>query len=83
MMRWRRGYRIRLLGRELFEYREGAAAYVFVAGWAVDPPVLGVPSPEAWDQVMPAEFHGRREEIIERLRRSWHVRGHVFEDANA
>lgn len=81
-MRRQREYRISLVGKELIEYREGDAAYVFVAGWGVSPPVLGVPRSVTWDQVMPPEFHGRRDEIFERLRRSRQVRGHIFEDTD-
>lgn len=82
-MRWRRQYRISLVGMELIEYREGEDAYVFVAGWGVTPPVLGVPRSETWDRVMPTAFQGRRDQIIERLQRSWRVRGHTFEDTDA
>jgi hypothetical protein len=82
-MFWLRDYRIRSVGRELIEYREGDVAYVFVAGWGVTPPVLGVPRADTWDRVMPPEFQGRREQIIERLRRSWRVQGHILEDTDA
>ncbi len=78
-MRFLREYRIRLLGKEMIEYREGEVAFVFDAGWGVRPPVLYVPRPEAWDRVMPLEFRGRREQIVERLNRSCFVRGHIFE----
>lgn len=77
-----RGYRIRFVAKELFEYREGDAAYIFDAGWGVQPPMLYVPRAEVWDRVMPAQFRGRRDQIVERLLRSRHVRGHVVEDSD-
>ena len=81
-MRFLREYRIRLLGREMIEYREGEVAFVFIAGWGVKPPVLYVPRPDAWERVMPAKFRGRREQIVERLKRDWYVRSHVLEDSD-
>lgn len=81
-MRRLRDFRIRLLGRELIEYREGEAAYVFDTSWGVSPLVLYVPRAEIWDRVMPEPFRGRREEIVDRLGRSRIVRGHVFEDSD-
>lgn len=81
-MRRLRDSRIRLLGREMIEYREGEAAYVFVASWGVSPPVLYVPRSEIWDRVMPEPFRGRREEIVGMLRRSRIVRGHIFQDSD-
>lgn len=74
-----RGYRIRLVAKELFEYREGDAHYFFGAGWGVKPPVLYVPRAEMWDQVMPEQFRGRREQILERLLRFRETRRHVLE----
>ncbi|WP_229939430.1 hypothetical protein [Plantibacter cousiniae (nom. nud.)] len=55
--------------KEEVVYWEGAEGFVFDAGWGVDPPVLYIPFPEEWDAVTAPWMHGRRDEIVERLRR--------------
>lgn len=63
----------------MIAYWEGDRAFLFHAGWGVDPPVLSVPSERAWDAVVPAWLLGRRDEVVERLRLQ---SGHVLEETD-
>jgi hypothetical protein len=68
------GYRVETRGREAIAYWEGERAYLFDAAWGARQPVLYVPSPRSWDDVVPSWLRGRRDEVVERLRRrSRHV----------
>lgn len=58
-------YSIRIVNKEGVEYREGDTGYEFWIG-----PVVDIPRPEDWDRVVPEAFRGRREEIVERMKRS-------------
>lgn len=60
-------------------YWEGARGYLFDAAWGVQPGRLFVPAPEDWDSVTPDWMHGRRDEIVERLRK--HSHHDVIEEA--
>ena len=71
-------YRVRVVGRETIEYREGDVAFSFNAGWGVRPPVLEVPSEREWREWVPEPFRERREEIVERVAAAAVVRGHVI-----
>lgn len=73
-----RAYRVRIVGRETIEYREGDIAFCFDAGWGVRPPVLEVPTEQEWREWVPVPFRERREEIVERVAVAAVVRGHVI-----
>ncbi|KAB8194047.1 hypothetical protein FH608_017815 [Nonomuraea phyllanthi] len=54
--------------KERIVYREDGASFTFDCGWGVRPHVVYVPSAEYWPRVTPAWMHGRRDEILGRLR---------------
>lgn len=61
------GFSIEHRWKEETVYWEGQRGYLFDGGWGVDPPVLYVPGPEIWPDVVPEWMVGRREEIVGRL----------------
>jgi hypothetical protein len=66
-------WRIRVHDKELLEYWEGEAGYVFDCAWGVDPPTLFVPRASIWDDSVATWMRGRREIVLDRLRsRSGH-----------
>jgi hypothetical protein len=75
---WRRkgqdpDFKVEPRAREIIAYWEGDRAFLFDAGWGVEPPTLYVPSEAIWEQVVPDWLKGRRAEVIDRLaRRSGH-----------
>lgn len=56
--------------KELLVYTESAGTYTFLCGWGdfKRPFSVGVPTAEHWDNETPAWMHGRRDEILDRLR---------------
>jgi hypothetical protein len=67
--RQKRPFRIESPGREAVAYWEGDRAIVFDAAWGVRPPELFVPTAERWDESVPAWARGRRDVILDRLRK--------------
>jgi hypothetical protein len=65
--RARAPYRIEHRWKEQVIYWEGDRGYLFDAGWGVEPPVLYVPSPAIWTEVMPDWLRERRVEVVRRL----------------
>jgi hypothetical protein len=61
-------FRIELRWKEEVRYLEGDRSVVFPAGWGMNPPVLHVPL-RTWDESVPSWLRGRRDEVVERLRR--------------
>lgn len=62
------GFEIEHRWKEQVIYWEGGHGFLFDAGWGADPPVLYVPSPDIWREVMPVWCRDRRDEVIARLR---------------
>ncbi len=72
-----RDFEIEHRWKEEVLYWEGRRGVSFAAGWGVTPPVVYVPTAEAWDASTPDWLHGRRDEVVARLvERS----GHRVED---
>lgn len=61
----------------MLAYWEGDAGFLFHGGWGVTPPVVVVPSPEVWDEVVPSWLQGRRDVVLSRLRNEG---GHRIEE---
>jgi hypothetical protein len=57
--------------KELLVYTEAGGTYTFLCGWGnfQRPYSVGVPTAETWDRAMPEFMHGRRDEILGRLRK--------------
>jgi len=66
--------------KEQVAYWEGERGFVFDAAWGVTPPILYVPSPDVWAEVVPTWLRGRRDQVVRRLRRR---SGHVLEETDA
>jgi hypothetical protein len=71
-------FRIELRWKEEVRYWEGNRGVVFPAGWGVKPPVLYVPL-RSWDESVSSWLRGRRDEVVERLRRH---REHTVEETD-
>jgi hypothetical protein len=61
-------WRIGVHDKEMLEYWEGDAGYVFDCAWGATPPKLFVPPASIWDESVPSWMRGRREIVLERLR---------------
>jgi hypothetical protein len=61
------GFRIEYRWKEEVVYWEGSRGFLFDAGWGVEPPVLYVPSPDVWQDVMPDWLRDRRGIVVQRL----------------
>lgn len=59
---------IREQWKEQMLYIEGENQFAFECGWGASPPHLYLPSAASWERVTPAWMHGRRKEIVGRLR---------------
>jgi hypothetical protein len=54
--------------KERLVYCEDGREFDFDCAWGVDPYVVYVPTADLWDRVTPEWMHGRRNEILTRLR---------------
>jgi hypothetical protein len=57
--------------KELLVYTDPGGTYTFLCGWGnfERPFSVGVPTAEYWDRGMPEFMRGRRDEILDRLRK--------------
>lgn len=57
--------------KELLVYTDPGGTYTFLCGWGdfTRPFSVGVPTAEYWDRAMPDFMCGRRDEILDRLRK--------------
>jgi hypothetical protein len=62
------GFEIEDRWKEQVVYWEGDWGFLFDAGWGVEPPVLYIPAPDIWAEVMPGWCRERRDEVVARLR---------------
>ncbi len=79
----RRGFWARRLGRDPIEYQElhdGSMRRLLIAGEMIigGPHVVYVPSITDWDQSVPEWARGRRDEIIEKVKRDLGTRSYEY-----
>jgi hypothetical protein len=61
-------YEVEFRWKEYVIYWEGRRGVVFDAAWGVGPLVTIVPDEASWDRKVPDWLHGRRDEVVARLR---------------
>jgi hypothetical protein len=61
-------FTIREQWKEQMLYIEGENQFAFECGWGITPPDLYIPDAASWDAKTPSWMHGRRDDIVVRMR---------------
>jgi hypothetical protein len=64
------GWDIQRRWKEEVVYWEGQHGFILDGAWGVTPPKTFAPDAATWDEATPEWLHGRRDEVVGRLKRA-------------